>query len=137
MSMFQDNDDLNIHDDGEDSPVASQGAWPAFSSAPASASLKPGSGLQVSALGQLLGGQNTGNIASMVSTGGPVHSVSSQIIQVSEPPRQTERYNPPPPVSLPHPAMPRGHSLALIVLARPGLQTHNPWMISQMTNTGL
>ena len=35
MSMFQDNDDLNIHDDGEDSPVASQGAWPAFSSAPA------------------------------------------------------------------------------------------------------
>lgn len=65
--MFQDNDDLNIHDDGEDSPVASQGAWPAFSSAPASASLKPGPGLQVSALGQLLGGQNTGNIASMVS----------------------------------------------------------------------
>ena len=70
MSMFQDNDDLNIHDDGEDSPVASQGAWPAFSSALASASLKPGPGLQVSALGQLLGGQNTGNIASMVSTGG-------------------------------------------------------------------
>ena len=66
MSMFQDNDDLNIHDDGEDSPVASQGAWPAFSSAPASASLKPGAGIQVSALGQLLGGHN-GNIASMVS----------------------------------------------------------------------
>ena len=64
--MFQDNDDLNIHDDGEDSPVASQGAWPAFSSAPASAGLKPGAGLQVSALGQLLGGHN-GNIASMVS----------------------------------------------------------------------
>ena len=64
--MFQDNDDLNIHDDGEDSPVTSQRAWPAFSSAPASASLKPGAGLQVSALGQLLGGQN-GNIASMVS----------------------------------------------------------------------
>ena len=64
--MFQDNDDLNIHDDGEDSPVASQGAWPAFSSAPASAGLKPGAGLQVSALGQLLSGHN-GNIASMVS----------------------------------------------------------------------
>ena len=62
MSVLQDTDqDLNIQDtEGEDSSPgagAGLGAWPPFSSR---------AGIQVSALGQLLGQQN-GNIASMVS----------------------------------------------------------------------
>ena len=72
---FQDNDDLNIHDDTEDtslSPTVSLGAWPHLSVAPSPVTtagpgqLRPGGHLQVSALGQLLG-QN-GNIANMVSS---------------------------------------------------------------------